>query len=284
MLISIIAVLAVALGALICACTGAFAGLTWLWLLPVCGLGIFLCLAVLVFLFTWFLCSRVRMDVPQEKDSKFFRKLTYLLAGAAMTILQMRVHTRGLEKIPRDGRFLLVCNHINDMDPVTLLWYFRKSQLAFISKRENDQKFLVGPIMHKIMCQPINRENDREALKTILKCIQLIKEDQVSIAVFPEGYTSMDGLLHPFRSGVFKIAQKAKVPVVVCTLQNTQYIFKNAKRLKPTHVHLHLLDVIPAEEIADVTAVELGNRIHAMMAEDLGPDLVLKGVEQDEEN
>ena len=44
-------------------------------------------------------------------------------------------------------------------------------------------------------------------------------------AVFPEGYTSMDEKLHPFRSGVFKIALRAKVPVVVCTVQNTNKVF-----------------------------------------------------------
>ena len=139
--------------------------------------------------------------------------------------------------------------------------------------------FLVGKLMHKIMCQLVNRENDREALKTILRCIELIKEDMVSVAVFPEGYTSMDGLLHPFRSGGFKIAQKAKVPIVVCTLQNTQKVFHNAKRLRPTDVHLHLLGVLQPEEFLGVTAVEIGNRVHAMMAEDLGPDLVLQSEE-----
>ena len=98
----------------------------------------------------------------------------------------------------------------------------------------------------------------------------------VSVAVFPEGYTSMDEKLHPFRSGVFKIAQKAQVPIVVCTLQNTQYVFRNALRLKRTDVHLHLLDVIPAEELKGVTTVDIGNRVHAMMAEDLGPENVLQ--------
>lgn len=284
MLIGIASVTALALAAVICASSGAFETLAWLWLLPVSGLGIFLVLALLVFLTLWLLCAIVKMDVPQEKDSRFYRGVTYLVAQAAMTILQMRVHTRGMEKTPKQGRFLLVCNHINDMDPVTLLWHFRKSQLAFISKRENDQKFMVGPLMHKILCQPINRENDKEALKTILKCISLLKEDQVSIAVFPEGYTSLDGLLHPFRSGVFKIAQKAKVPIVVCTLQNTQYVFKNAKRLKPTDVHLHLLDVLTPEQLDGMTAVEIGNRVHQMMADDLGPDLVLQGGENYEEN
>lgn len=86
-----------------------------------------------------------------------------------------------------------MCNHLNDLDPLSLLKHFKKSQLAFISKRENDEKFIVGKLMHKILCQPINRENDREALKTIVKCIQILKEDKASIAVFPEGYTSRDG-------------------------------------------------------------------------------------------
>ena len=275
MIIGICSVASLVAGGLVCAGAGAFKSLMWLWLLPLTALGSFLCLGGLFFLFLWGMCARVDMKQFPEKDNRFYRGLTYLTVEVILTILQARVHTRGLEKTPKDGRFLLVCNHINDMDPVTLLWFFRKSQLAFISKRENDEKFLVGPLMRKILCQPINRENDREALKTILNCIRLIKEDEVSIAVFPEGYTSMDGLLHPFRSGVFKIALKTQVPIVVCTLQNTQYIFRNAKKLKPTHVHLHLLDVISPEEYQGMTAVELGNRVHTMMAEDLGPELVL---------
>ena len=167
---------------------------------------------------------------------------------------------------------MLVCNHLNDLDPVTLLHFFRDSQLAFISKRENSTMFLVGKLMHKLLCQLINRENDREALKTILKCVQILKEDKASIAVFPEGYTSRDHKFHKFRSGVFKIAQKAKVPIVVCTITDTYKVFHNALRLKPTDVHLHLVAVIQPEEYAGVTTVELGERIHAMMAEDLGPD------------
>lgn len=275
MIIGICSAISLVTGALICAGTGAFQSAMWLWLLPLTALGSFLCLGGAFFLFVWLMCARVKMEELPEEDSPFYRTLANLVIEAIMTLVQARVHTRGLEKTPKEGRFLLVCNHINDMDPVTLLRYFRKSQLAFISKRENDEKFLVGPLMRKILCQPINRENDREALKTILNCIRLIKEDKVSIAVFPEGYTSMDGLLHPFRSGVFKIALKTGVPVVVCTLQNTQYIFKNAKKLKPTYVHLHLLGVINPEDYQGMTAVELGNRVHSMMAEDLGPDLVL---------
>ena len=260
----------------ICAGAGGFESLNWLWLLPVGFAASLVSLILLFFLLVWISCLFVDMKKPQEKDNAYFRFMSITAAQIAIWVLRMRVHTKGLEKLPKHGRFLLVCNHINNLDPVTLLAYFGKRQLAFISKRENSTMFLVGKLMHKIMCQLINRENDREALKTIITCIRLIQEDQVSIGVFPEGYTSMDGLLHPFRSGVFKIAQKAKVPIVVCTIQNTNKPFRNIRRLKPTDVHLHLLDVLQPEAFEKLTAVELGNRIHAMMAEDLGPDLVLK--------
>ena len=130
----------------------------------------------------------------------------------------------------------------------------------------------MGGLMHKLVCQPIHRENDREALKSILKCIQLLKTDEVSIGAFPEGGIFDKDKLHPFRSGVFKIAQKAKVPIVVCTLKGTSDLFHNMKRLRPTHVRLHLVDVISAEEAAAANTVELGDKIYQMMLSSLGPE------------
>ncbi len=260
----------------ICFAAGGFSGLGWLWQLPLSVVGCVVGLAVTFFLVLWIASALVDTEKPQEKDNPFYRALTQTTARVAIWILRMRVHTKGLEQLPKDGRFLLVCNHLSLLDPVMLLAYFRKSQLAFISKRENSSMFLVGKLMHRMMCQLINRENDREALKTIITCIRLIQEDQVSIAVFPEGYIHGDELLHTFRSGVFKIAQKTKVPIVVCTLQNTQKVKKNMPHFKPTDVHLHLVGVVRPEEYGELTTVDIANRVHAMMAEDLGPDLVLQ--------
>jgi 1-acyl-sn-glycerol-3-phosphate acyltransferase len=267
---------AAALSGIACWGWGGFENLAWLWQLPVGFLVSLLALAALVFVFLCVCSGRVNLEKPQEKDSKFYRWLVGTYAGFVLALLRMRVRIRGKEKLPKEGRFMLVCNHLGDLDPVVLLSKFHKSRLAFISKRENQQKFIVGKVMHKILCQPINRENDKEALKTILKCIDILKKDKASLGVFPEGYTSLDGLLHPFRSGVFKIAQKANVPVVVCTIQNTNQVFRNIKRLKSTPIELHLLDVIPAEGLKNCTAVEIADRVHKLMADDLGPENVLQ--------
>ena len=129
--------------------------------------------------------------------------------------------------------------------------------------------------MLKIQCQLLDRENDRAALKTILRCISILKEDKANIAVFPEGGIIKDGkLLHRFRPGVFKIAQKAGVPIVVCTLNGTQNMVENVKHFRQTRIDFHLLQVIPAEELRGVTTVDIAQRVHAIMAADLGPENV----------
>ena len=275
MLLISIAVISLLSGALVCYGCDAFSTLTWLWLLPVSTLGFFLLLAALLFAFVLYLCKRVDQSVPQEDDSKFYRIVANLIVRSALPFLRIRVKHSGTEKVPTDGRFLLVCNHCNDSDPIILLYCLHKSQLAFISKRENSTMFVIGPMMHKILCQLSNRENDREALKTILRCIQILKVDKASIAVFPEGgILSEDGKLHHFRPGVFKIAQKANVPIVVCTLKNTKDVVKNIKHLKPSSVEMKVLEVIPAEELKGVTTVDIAHRCYDLMAADLGPELI----------
>ena len=131
---------------------------------------------------------------------------------------------------------------------------------------------VIGKFMHMTSSQTLDREDDRQALRVILKCIQLVKDQVVSVAVFPEGTRSKDGKVHPFRNGAFKIAQKANVPIVVCTVNGTSELFHNLKKLKTTPIHLHLVDVIQPEELKGKTTAEIGQRVYEMMISDLGEE------------
>lgn len=275
MLLGIISALSTLAAFWLCVDTNAFDGFSWLWLLPAGFFGAFLALIIVWLGMVLVMSLLVDVKKPQEKDNRFYRTVIHWTADALIPLLRVKICAEGTEKIPQSGRFLLVCNHLAEIDPVALMTVFRKSQLAFISKRENDARFIIGPFLHRIMCQPINRENDREALKTILKCIELLKEDQVSIGVFPEGWVSMDEKLHPLRPGVFKIAQKANVPIVVCTLQDTQNVVPRIKKLKSSQIQVHILEVIQPEEIKGVPTVKIAERVHGLMAADLGPEKVL---------
>ena len=271
-LVSVIAAAIIGIGA---------EGTSWMWMIPVLTLGFVLAGVVLAFLFLLVLASAVDLKKEQKEDSKLYRKTVELYLQSALRPLRWHIKTNGMEKVPTDGRFLLVCNHVSLADPVVLLRAFTGKQLAFISKRENQSMFLVGKVMHKMLCQPINRENDKEALKTIIKCIQILREDKASVAVFPEGYIHEDKKLHHFRSGVFKIATKTEVPIVVCTLKNTKDAISNLLHYKRTDIEVHVLKTIPAEEYKGITTVELGERIYKLMAEDLGPENVAQEIASD---
>ena len=267
--------ISLAASAIICTVADVFLKMSWLWIFPLCAFLVFLLLAALGFGFLLILCKGVDQSVPQEDDDPLYRKVTNLYIQSVLPVLRVHVKAQGVEKVPTDGRFLLVCNHCSLFDPIALLRALPKSQLAFVSKQENSTMFVIGPMMHKLLCQLINRENDREALKTILHCIQIVKEDKASVAVFPEGgILSEDGKLHHFRPGVFKIAQKANVPIVVCTLKNTLNVIPNLLRWKRSDVLMSVLEVIPAEELKGVTTVDIAQRCYKLMAEDLGPDLI----------
>ena len=248
-------------------------GLSWLWVVPLTFVGSLLGWLVLAFLFLWAVSSlKPREEI--QGDDPFYRRLMEVYIESICAVLRMRLDTRGLEKTPENGRFMLVCNHLSMLDVLVLLLHFRGRELTFVTKQENMDMFIIGNLMRRIQCLPLNRDNDREALKTILKAIAIVKEDKASMGLFPEGTRSLDGKLHHFRSGGFKIAQKCAVPILVCTIQNTQHVFHNFLRGKSTCVPLHLVEVIPAGELKGVTTVDIAARVHAAMAADLGPALV----------
>lgn len=243
-----------------------------IWMLPVYFVGYFAVFYLVAVLFCVIICAMVNLKKPVEKESRFYRAAMELYIDLLISFFRVKVQTKGLEKTPENGRFLLVCNHQQLADPGILLAHFRKSQLTFISKKENEKLPIINKFMHMIRCQLIDRDNDRQALKAIIECIRMIKADEVSVGVFPEGYTSKDGKLHHFRPGVFKIAQKANVPIVVCTINGTGPLFRNWGKLKRTDVDLHLVDVIPAEDLAGKTTVEISDMVYEMMIKDLGEE------------
>ena len=251
---------------------GCFASAWWLLWLPLMFVGTFLVLLVLAFLFLLAVIAPLKPDAVPEKDSRFYRTVTNLYIELIITLVGLRFETEGMEKRPKDGRFLLVSNHLHEIDPAIFMHFMPKAQLAFIAKRETAGMFLVGKLLPQLLCPFINRENDREALKTIIRSISLLKEDKASVAVFPEGGINELRKFKRLKPGVFKIAQKAKVPIVVCTLRDTQYVVPNLLKLKRSKVTVHLLEVIPPEWLEGKTTVEIADYVHSIMAADLGPE------------
>ena len=107
---------------------------------------------------------------------------------------------------------------------------------------------------------PIDRENPRNAIVTINRAAKLLKKQEVSVGIYPEGTRSKSGELLPFHNGVFKIAQKANAPIAVLSVNGTERIAKNIP-FRKTDVYLDVLEVIPAEDVAATKTEILGQRV-----------------------
>lgn len=240
---------------------------TWnlLWRVPLIAVGCFLALVLLflllIYISTLFVDMRKRVDRP----SSYFRFLLNQFSVVALTFAGVHVHTSGLEKVPRESRFMLVSNHRYAIEPLVFYSAMPWADLAFIAKKEAFKIPIVSQVMHQVLCLPIDRDNDRAALKTILKAIELLKQDQASIAVFPEGGTNRtEQTLLPFRNGTFKIAQKANVPIVICALTNSNAIKKNMFRRR-TDVYLDVIDVLQPESFSAEKTLEIGEQTRTIM-------------------
>lgn len=274
MLIRLFMLLSLVLSAAVSLIIGAFESYNWLWAMPSLAVGFFVAMLACLYGYLDLLRRRVDLSAEQNGDDPHYRKVVEMLVESLLPFVSLNVKSKGVDKVPNEGRFLLVCNHTCDLDPAPILYALPGRQLAFIAKKEVRDFFMIGAFLHKIQGQFINRENDREALKTIIKCIQIIKEDKGSVAVFPEGKISDDRKFHHFRPGVFKIAYKTKVPVVVCTLKNNRDMLKNLLHCKGTDVQFSVLEVIQPEELLDIPTTELAERCYQIMAADLGPENV----------
>ncbi len=238
------------------------------WLIPVLFLGFIISFVILQFLILLVMILFTNRK-KKPKSTSFFRFLLKNCLAFIVKLGGVKINTEGLEKFPRDTRVLLVCNHQHDFDPAVILSAFPDARLAFIGKKEIYTEMpLISRAMHRINSLFIDRENDREAAKTIINAIKTIREDTASIAIFPEGYTSPSCELLPFRNGCFKIALKANVPIAVCVLNNTREIPKNLFRKKMV-VDFKLLDVITPEQFEGKNTTEIGDSIHKEMLEAL---------------
>ena len=231
-------------------------GLSLLAVLPV-FIGSFL-LINMVYLGFWALVSlSVDETKPIEKQSRLCRRGCVRIAELALAYSGVRAEVKGVEKLPTEGRFLLVCNHLSLFDPLIIFVKLKDYNISFVSKQSNLKLPFLGRIAYGAGTLPMDRENDREALKTILCAAEHIKKDICSMAIFPEGTRNRTAEpLLPFRAGSFKIAQKANAPVVICCIKHTDEIEKNIFR-RFTDTELEILELLPAETVKSMKTQEL---------------------------
>jgi 1-acyl-sn-glycerol-3-phosphate acyltransferase len=115
---------------------------------------------------------------------------------------------------PLDPRqpYVFAANHLSTVD-IFALFVALPVDIRFIAKKQLARIPLFGWAMAAGRFIFIDRKNRAAAMKSIDRAAERIRAGS-SVAIFPEGTRSRDGLLGPFKKGGFYLAQQAGVPVV----------------------------------------------------------------------
>ena len=235
------------------------------------GLALLAALGVILAYVAVLIVSALFVDKNREygTNSRYYRALLESATAIGFFLLRVKIHAAGLEKLPEGTRFVLASNHRSNYDPLVEWHVLRGRQIAFLSKADNFKVPVFGRLIRRCGFLAIDRSSPRSSMETVCKAAQMIKEDIVSFGLYPEGTRSKECVLLPFHNGIFTLAHKAEVPIVVVALRGTEEIHKRFIRHR-TDVYFDLVDVIPAEEHKNMRTNEIGDRVRRGLENILG--------------
>lgn len=173
--------------------------------------------------------------------------------GIVLATTGSKVELRGLENIP-DEAVLFVGNHRSDFD-IVIAYAKTPKRLGFVAKDEMSKIPLLAQWMKLLDCTFLDRKDVKKGMKSILQGIENIKEG-TSMWIFPEGTRYSDiaaDEVMEFKEGSFRMAQKAKCPVVPVAIYASDRIFEAQKpMIKPARIVMEFCKPIIIDEL-DIT-------------------------------
>ncbi len=118
-----------------------------------------------------------------------------------LNILGARYTYTNPYNIPTNLPIIIVANHQSMSDIPSLIWFFRKHHVKFISKKELGKG--IPSVSYNLRhggSALIDRKNPREAISSIRKFADYIENTNRAAVIFPEGTRSRDGVPKKFQT------------------------------------------------------------------------------------
>ena len=161
--------------------------------------------------------------------------------------------------------YLLLCNHVLDLDPVNV-GAAMGNQGYFVATENLLHLGVWTKLLMRFLC-PIIIQKGKMGLRSTKELLQTIKAG-ASVALFPEGDRSFNGLTGPIPPATAKVARRAGK--LVCVRFEGGYLThpRWATTLRKGRLHLRLVNVYDAETMAAMSDDELAAAIERDLFED----------------
>ena len=187
----------------------------------------------------------------------------------------VKVKVEGLDKISPDGSYVFVSNHLSYMDTPVVLASI-PVQFRFLAKRGLFQIPFLGWHLARAGHIPVPRGDARAAVKTMNIAAKVIRDNGISVLIFPEGGRSRKGSLGEFKEGAAYIGVRAGVPLVPMCLKGTREVLPfGSGHIRSGTVIMRIGSPMSTDHSSDRDrarlTTELRQRIVALLEEDSVP-------------
>jgi 1-acyl-sn-glycerol-3-phosphate acyltransferase len=179
-----------------------------------------------------------------------------------------KLRLEGREKIPWNRPVVMVANHRSLIDILAL--YKLRRPFKWTSKSENFKLPFIGMVLSLTNSVRIRRDSARSGAQFFSQAEAEMKKGS-SILLFPEGTRSKSNEMRPFKEGAFLLAKRANsglIPIVHIGSEKTfnrgSWVLKGK-----AHIHIRILDEIPAREIQELDLNEIMTLVRNRMEEGL---------------
>jgi 1-acyl-sn-glycerol-3-phosphate acyltransferase len=206
-----------------------------------------------VFLVTW----------PFDRNRALAGRLLRL-CGAFISRTFPFWHVRVLGHWPEGtGAYVVVSNHESYLD--ILLISNIPHEMKWVAKRELFRIPWLGWAFALVGDMAIERGNPGSAAVLMGKARRYLDRG-MSVMFFPEGTRGKDGRLLPFKTGAFKLAVEAGVPVLPMAVSGTaQGMPKGSLWVKPSHLAVRILNPFPTQGLTEADVPKLRDEVrHAI--------------------
>ncbi len=162
------------------------------------------------YLTNWYGFKLKRVATPEAK-----KQLRIDYSRKMLEALKIDVAVEGREKLPQEGRYLLVSNHRSIIDPVIIELALEETEIfgLWVSKKELYNSFFFGLFTRS--AGSILLDRDAKEMSSFFKDVKTGVDAGNSIFVFPEGKRNQGPEdLCDFKDGARIIAMKNRLPIL----------------------------------------------------------------------
>ena len=225
---------------------------------------VFLIRLIAVLLFGVFICLTGSIFcLFNPRNPKNVARFSHLFGIFLTPLFGVKVITREYPNIRELGSCVFIANHQNNYD-VLVASNIVQPNTVTIGKKSLVWVPFFGTIYWLTGNILLDRNNKSKARETLTQVVDIMHQKGISVWMFPEGTRSKGRGLLPFKTGAFRTAIAAQVPIVPICVSDTNDIRLN--RWNNGHMIVEMLAPIETKGMSKEDAKGLMDQCYQLMS------------------